>query len=102
MYPACILHVSRMSPSYQIHKSVWMNDYLRYMYSHHVSRMYPECILITPLQIHVSRMYPACILHLGYVPLKIHDEIHVSHHVSRMYPECILITLPDTLSRIYL
>ena len=61
--------------------------------SHHVSRMYPACILITLADIHVSRMYPACILHLRYVPLRIHLRYTYPNmylgsipHVSLMYP----------------
>ena len=95
MYPACILHVSRMSPSYQIHICL---DEFEIHVSHYVSRMYPECILITLADTcisHVSRMYPAS-------RIRTSQDTYVSHHVSRMYPECILITLPDTLSRMYL
>ena len=72
MYPACIWHVSRMSPSYQIHLSL---DAFEIHVSHHVSWMYPACILITLSYTcipHVSPMYPACF-----------------SHVSRMYLTCI-------------
>ena len=48
MYAACILHVSRMSPSYQIRLSL---DAFEIHVSHDcnmiVSQMYPVCILIT-------------------------------------------------------
>ena len=60
MYLACILHVSRMSPSYQIHLSL---DAFEIHVSHHVSWMYPACIFVITLAdtciSHVSRMYPA-------------------------------------------
>ena len=63
--------------------------------SHHVSRMYPACILITLADTcipHVSRMYPASQIRTSQDTF----GIHVSHHVSWMYPSCILITLADT------
>ncbi len=91
MYLACISHVSRLSPSYQIHLSL---DAFDIHVSHHVSWMYPACILITHLQInlqifnlqiHVSRMYPACILHLRYVPRHDASRNMYRDFVSRLY-----------------
>ena len=53
---------SRIRISSSTFGRAWMRaGNFRYMYlkSHHVSRMYPACILITLAQIHVSCMYPA-------------------------------------------
>ena len=67
MYPACILHVFRMSPSYQIHLSLdEFEIHVHVHVSHYVSWMYPTCISITLADTcipHVSRMYLAsCII----------------------------------------
>ena len=85
MYPACILHGSRM---------------------------YLDCILIATEDTcipHVSRMYPSCIPHVAFV-----SDTSLSGciwdtcipHVSRMSPACILMTSEDTciphVSRMYL
>ena len=97
MYPACIPHVSHMSPSYQIHLSLDAFEI-------HVSRMYPACILMTSEDTcipHVSRMYLA---HLRYVLLRIHLRYMYSScipHVSRMYPPCILEPLQIHVSNMY-
>ena len=85
MYLACISHVSRMSPSYQIHLSL---DAFEIHVSHHVSWMYPACILITLADTcisHVSRMYPASQIRTSQDTF----EIHVSQNVSWKYPACI-------------
>jgi hypothetical protein len=69
MYAACILHVSRMSPSYQIRRSL---DAFEIHVSQNESQVYPACILITSADTcipNVSQMYPKCILHLSYLPL---------------------------------
>ena len=86
MYPACIPNVSRMYPACQIHVSL---DAFEIHVSHDVSRMYLECILITPQDTcipHVSRMYLAPQIRTSLDTF----EIHVSHYVSLMYPACIL------------
>ena len=59
MYAACILNVSRMSPSYQIRLSL---DAFEIHVSHNVSQMYPVCIWITSADTcipNVSCMYLA-------------------------------------------
>lgn len=86
MYLACILHVSRMSPSYQIHICL---DEFEIHVSHYVSRMYLACILITLADTcipHVSRMYPASQIRTSQDTF----GIHVSHYVSWKYFACIL------------
>ena len=101
MYAACILHVSRMSPSYQIRRSL---DAFEIHVSHDVFQVYSACILITSADTcipNISRMYLACILHLSYVPHLDTFEVCVSDcipHVSRpryMYRDfvsrCILM-----------
>ena len=93
MYAACILHVSRMSPSYQIRRSL---DAFEIHVSHDVFQVYPACILITSADTcipNVSQMYLACILHLSYVPHWIYSR-YAFQIVSRMYPvqdTCIVI-----------
>ena len=93
MYAACILNVSRMSPSYQIRRSL---DAFEIHVSHDVFQVYPACILITSADTcipNVSRMYLACILHLSYVPHWIYSR-YAFQIVSRMYPvqdTCIVI-----------
>ena len=85
MYLACILHVSRMSPSYQIH--ICLDEFGIHV-SHHVSLMYPSCILITLADTcisHVSRMYLASQIRTSQDTF----EIHVSQYVSWKYPACI-------------
>ena len=63
--------------------------------SHHVSRMYPACILITLAGIsHVSRMYPASQIRTSQDTF----EIHVSQNVSWKYPACILACIPHVSS----
>jgi len=82
MYLACILHVSRMSPSYQIPLSL---DAFEIHVSHHVFRMYPKCILITLADTcisHVSRMYPASQIRTSLDTFK----RYVFQNVSHMYP----------------
>jgi len=59
MYAACILNVSRMSPSYQIRRSL---DAFEIHVSHDVFQVYFACILITSADTcipNVSRMYLA-------------------------------------------
>jgi hypothetical protein len=54
MYPVCLLHIRYIS--------LWMVDAFEIHVSHHVSWMYPACILITLADTcisHVSRMYLA-------------------------------------------
>ena len=94
MYPACILHLGYVP--LKIHDEIHV--------LHHVSRMYPECILITLPDTfipHVSLIYLQCILHVlsWMYPRTSSDTCnpHVSCmysacvlHVSCMYPVCIL------------
>ena len=125
MYPSCILYVSRMSPSYQIHICL---DEFEIHVSHHVSRMYPACILITLADTcipHVSRMHPASQIRTSQDTFGIHVSHHVSWkcfacilhlvssnhcryiyptcilHVSCMYPECILEPLEIHVTLMY-
>ena len=86
MYPACILHVSIMSPFHAMPTCLlrFMSDRLvpsldafnKITCNSYVSSMYLECIphvSSSSLQILVSRMYSTCIslvsLHLRYVPI---------------------------------
>ena len=104
MYPACITHVSRMSPSYQIHLSL---DAFEIHVSHHVSWMYPACILITLADTcisHVSRMYPASQIRTSQ---DTYDNMRYMYlacilEVSRMYSSCILEPMQIHLSLINL
>ena len=75
--------------------------------SHHVSRMYPACFLITLADTCIShvQLYPVCILHLRYVPLRIHLRYTYPNmylgsiqHVSLIYPRT---RLQIHLSRMY-
>ena len=76
---------------------------------HHVSRMYPACILITLADTcisHVSRMYPAS---QWYVPLRIHLRYMYPNmylwsipHVSLMYPRTTADTFIPHVSLINL
>ena len=71
--PGCILSLD----GFEIHVS-----------DHHVSRMYPACILITLADtciLHVSRMYPASQIRTSQDTF----EIQVSQYVSWKYPTCI-------------
>ena len=65
-----------------------LDEFEIHVSDHHVSRMYPACILITLADtciLLVSRMYPASQIRTSQDTF----EIHVSQYVSWKYPACI-------------